>query len=215
MYVYILVVTPSSSFPYLFWGIFSCWLRFELNQPPSKTHYLWQNCGRMWLSMFSPVLESPKKPGYESVSSELTGEELQLWVPRLTIWLPRFLLKHRCHDLQTVEMPVERTFLWASTTLLLVHWQSVLKLQDWRICDWSMGMKWNKTIRAGFCWTKPSRLKRFEMHWHLCFNAWPTFGKVFTVVQQKFGGLVTVLLLLQPSSLHELERQIDFTCFDG
>ena len=200
MYVYILVVTPSSSFPYLFWGIlFSCWLRFELNQPPSKTHYLWQNCGRMWLSMFSPVLESPKKPRLW-IGHQRTHRRRAPVVGATAAW--QIPLETSCHDLQTVEMPVERTFLWASTTLLLVHWQSVLKLQDWRICDWSMGMKWNKTIRAGFCWTKPSRLKRFEMHWHLCFNAWPTFGKVFTVVQQKFGGLVTVLLLLQPSSLH-------------
>lgn len=206
-------MTSSSSFPYLFWGILlSCWLRFELNQPPSKTHYLWQNCGRMWLSMFSPLLEVTKKP--------------RLWIGN-----------QRTHRRRAPVVGATADYLASSWNILLKWFSSCWNPVKGHFCEhrphscwfidsqcWncrtggfagSMGMKWNKTIRAGFCWTKPSRLKRFEMHWHLCFNAWPTFGKVFTVVQQKFGGLVTVLLLLQPSSLHELERQIDFTCFDG
>jgi len=66
-----------------------------------------------------PLLESPKKPGYESVSSELTGEEIQLWVPRLTIWLFfvekeifawQVPLETSCHDFLRGNAG-ERTFL--------------------------------------------------------------------------------------------------------
>lgn len=155
MYVYILVVTSSNSFPYLFWGIFSCWLRFELNQPPSKTRYLWQNSCRMWLSMFSPFWNH-QIPGYESVTSELTGEEIQLWVPRLTIWLfplEKEIFPWQVHSWNILPwnfvFALGRTFLWASTTLLLVHWQSVLKLQDWRIC-WVNGNEVTQNYKGRF-----------------------------------------------------------------
>lgn len=120
-------MTSSSSFPYLFWGIlFSCWLRFELNQPPSKTHYLWQNCGRMWLSMFSPfwnhqknqaMNRSPANSPEKRSSCGCHGWLFGCFFVEKEIFAWQVPLETSCHDFLRVETRWKDIFVSIDHTL--------------------------------------------------------------------------------------------------